>query len=66
MSTHLSTEEIIEQFALHCKHTAGPRSYRFTAKGSDLIQVYLSANNPDELIQLAEILSAAAEAWDES
>jgi hypothetical protein len=66
MDAHISAEEMIESFAHHCNHESGGASYRLTPKGQVMVTAYLTASNPDELIQLAEIFSAAAEAWEQS
>jgi hypothetical protein len=60
---HISAEEMIESFAPHCDHNGGSKSFRVTPRGQVIVSAYLTANDPDELIHLAEVLIAAARAW---
>jgi hypothetical protein len=63
LDAHISAKEMAESFAHHCDHNGGSKSFRVTPRGQVMVSAYLTANNPDELIHLAEILIAAARAW---
>ena len=63
MSASISAEEVIREFDFQCDHSSGGISFRLSPREQTLLSVYMYFEHPDELIQLAEILGAAAEDW---
>jgi len=63
ISASISARQTMEEFAHQCDHGDGGISFRLTPRDQTVLAVYMYFKNPDELIQLAEILGAAAEDW---
>jgi hypothetical protein len=62
---HLYADEAIENLGFHCDHSNGSRSYRMSPSMGACATVYLSADHPAELRNLAQSLIEMAEMWEE-
>ena len=65
-TVHLPATEASEHFAFHCDHDTGARSYRLTQNVWSPVTVYLGADGPDQLRDLAYALLDAADKWGDS
>jgi len=60
----IPAKQMIAEFGYHCRHQNASVSFRITEALNGDVAGYLHAESPAELIELAEVLQAAAEDWE--